>query len=76
MWVMDMEDQEQLSYFPRALPTNGYRGVYHMWEMRDVLENENYYSVAPSGTFKMTTSQESEILVFFHCQKLKRGPPR
>lgn len=42
MWVMDMKDEKQLSHFPRALPTNGYRGVYRMWEMRDVLENENY----------------------------------
>lgn len=38
LWVTDMEDQDQLSYFPRALPTTGYRGVYWMWEMRDVLE--------------------------------------
>lgn len=38
LWVMDMEDQDQLPYFPRALPTTGYRGVYWMWEMTDVLE--------------------------------------
>ena len=41
---MNMEDQEQLSYFPRAFPTKACREVCK-WEMRDVLENENYESV-------------------------------
>ena len=61
---MDVEDHKQLSYFPRAFPTNGYRGAC-IWEMIDVLENENYESVAPSGIFKMTTSQGSNILFYF-----------
>ena len=66
---MNMEDQEQLSYFPRAFPSKACREVC-MWEMRDVLENENYESVAPSGIFKMTTSQGSNILFYF--QKSER----
>lgn len=66
---MNMEDQEQLSYIPRAFPPKACREVC-MWEMRDVLENENYESVAPSGIFKMTTSQGSNILFYF--QKLER----
>ena len=64
---MNMEDQEQLSYFPRAFPTKACREVC-VWETRDVLENENYESVAPSGIFKMTTSQGNNILLSCsHC---------
>lgn len=48
---MNMEDQEQLSHFLRAflLQRPAEKSV---WETRDVLENENYESVASSGIFR------------------------
>lgn len=65
---MDVDDHEQLSCLPRASPTKepvcGKREM--SWKRRII-------SVASSGTFKMTTSQGSNILSHFIAEVKKGG---
>ena len=71
---MDMEDHEQLSPLPRALPPNGYRGLL-MREMRDVLDT------SPSvQTFDLGFKDLSVTINISSCYGLltlcEREPPQ
>ena len=61
-WVMDMEGHEQLSYFPRASPTQ--EPVYG--KMRNVLERENY-QCSPMWFLQNDNQLREQYSTLFYC---------
>lgn len=70
-WVMDMEDHEQLAYFPRAPPTK----EPCVWEMRDVLER-GHYQDSPIWYPQNDKQLRKQYFTLFYCWKLKGSPPK